>query len=235
MHVCPKSAPGPNIIGQAPAITLMSCCRQYSTPGVASRMMRFTILLGITPPTTGTGSEHGLLTASTRRGSVGPTRTRPPTARGRRRLPAIPVPAAPASRSRRPAARIRRSPSAIRVVVHHGIRTRWPQDGRPLSCKSSQSVGSVAASTDVWAAVSAFLAARPSDSAGIPASERREPAGERPCLPSNRWRCSSPHSPPCPLPACRRRLRRLTVRRHAKTITMLPEITLKSRPPWAPM
>ena len=25
MHVCPKSAPGPNIIGQAPAITLMSC------------------------------------------------------------------------------------------------------------------------------------------------------------------------------------------------------------------
>ncbi len=31
MHVCPKSAPGPNIMGQAPAITLMSCCRQYST------------------------------------------------------------------------------------------------------------------------------------------------------------------------------------------------------------
>jgi hypothetical protein len=29
--VCPKSTPGPNIIGQAPAITLMSCCRQYST------------------------------------------------------------------------------------------------------------------------------------------------------------------------------------------------------------
>ena len=25
MHVCPKSAPGPNIIGQAPAITLMLC------------------------------------------------------------------------------------------------------------------------------------------------------------------------------------------------------------------
>ena len=31
MHVCPKSAPWPNIIGQAPAITLISCCRQYST------------------------------------------------------------------------------------------------------------------------------------------------------------------------------------------------------------
>ena len=25
MHVCPKSAPSPYIIGQAPAITLMSC------------------------------------------------------------------------------------------------------------------------------------------------------------------------------------------------------------------
>jgi hypothetical protein len=30
MHVCPKSTPGPNIIGHAPAITLMSCRRQKS-------------------------------------------------------------------------------------------------------------------------------------------------------------------------------------------------------------
>src|SRR5829696_2331146 len=31
MQRWPKSTPGPNIIGHAPAITLMSCSRQYST------------------------------------------------------------------------------------------------------------------------------------------------------------------------------------------------------------
>src|ERR1041385_339444 len=31
MQVCPKSTPAPYIIGQTPAITLMSCWRQYST------------------------------------------------------------------------------------------------------------------------------------------------------------------------------------------------------------
>src|SRR5205809_6457145 len=31
MHVCPKSTPSPYIIGHAPAITLISCWRQYST------------------------------------------------------------------------------------------------------------------------------------------------------------------------------------------------------------
>ena len=31
MHVCPKSAPARYIIGQAPAITLIPCWRQYST------------------------------------------------------------------------------------------------------------------------------------------------------------------------------------------------------------
>ena len=31
MHVCPKSAPGPYIIGHAPAMTLMSCWLQKAT------------------------------------------------------------------------------------------------------------------------------------------------------------------------------------------------------------
>jgi len=30
MHACPKSTPGPHIMGQAPAIALMPCWRQYS-------------------------------------------------------------------------------------------------------------------------------------------------------------------------------------------------------------
>ena len=40
MQVCPKSTPSPNIIGHAPAITLMSCWRQYATAGEALRAFR---------------------------------------------------------------------------------------------------------------------------------------------------------------------------------------------------